>query len=163
MVLVCGPSVYAANSFYEQHNLVSDGFLPANHTDSNLVNAWGIAFNPFGFVWVADNGTGVATLYDGSGNPQSLVVTIPPVPGSTDHGNPTGIVFNGSSDFVVTRGAVSGPSRFIFASENGTISAWAPNVDATNAILMVNNSGSGAVYKGPDDEAHGLYGRIEAQ
>ena len=148
VTLLCGPSVYAASNFYQQHNLVSDGFLAADHTDPNLVNAWGIAFNPFGVVWVADNGTGVATLYDGLGNPQSLVVTIPPVPGSTDLGNPTGIVFNGSSDFVVTRDAVSGPSRFIFASENGTISAWAPNVDATHAILMVNNSASGSVYKG---------------
>jgi hypothetical protein len=73
------------------------------------VNPWGIVFNPFGFVWVADNGTGLATLYDGFGNPQSLVVTIP-------KGNPTGIVFNGSSDFVVTKGQNSGPGLFIFST-----------------------------------------------
>src|SRR6185503_1924243 len=59
----------------------------AEHTDPNLVNGWGVAFNPFGFVWVADGGTGVSTPYDGNGNPQSLVVTIP-------GGKPTGIVFN---------------------------------------------------------------------
>jgi anti-sigma factor RsiW len=27
-----------------------------------LINPWGLAFNPFGPVWIADNGTGVATL-----------------------------------------------------------------------------------------------------
>ena len=58
--------------------LVSDGAFAASHTDPNLKNAWGIAFNPKGFVWVANNGTGTATLYDGNGVVQSLVVSIPP-------------------------------------------------------------------------------------
>ena len=34
------------------------------------------------------------------------------------------------------------------SSENGTITAWAPNVDPTNALLVVDNSGSEAIYKG---------------
>jgi uncharacterized protein (TIGR03118 family) len=140
--------LHAAGNFYQQHNLVSDGATPADHIDPNLVNAWGIVFNPNTFVWVADNGTGVATLYDGAGLPQSLVVTIPPPPTSAGPSAPTGIVFNGSSDFVVTKGVVSSASVFIFATEDGTISGWAPSVDAKNGILMVDNSGSGAVYKG---------------
>jgi uncharacterized protein (TIGR03118 family) len=147
-VLLLSQSLFAASKFYNQHNLVSDGFVAADHSDPNLVNAWGIVFNPFGFVWVADNGTGLSTLYDGDGTPQSLVVTIPPAVGSTDTGNPTGIVYNGSSDFVVTKDTLSGPGRFIFASENGTIAAWAPNVDSLNAILVVDNSATGALYKG---------------
>ncbi len=80
-------------------------------------------------------------MYDGFGNPQSLVVTIP-------KGNPTGIVFNGSSDFVVTKEQNSGPGLFIFSTENGVIAAWAPAADPTNAILMVDNSATGTVYKG---------------
>lgn len=133
-------------TLYAQHNLVSDGGVPAPHIDPNLKNGWGVAFNPNGFVWVADNGTGKATLYDGNGVPQSLVVTVPG-PGGTQ-GAPTGIVFSSSNDFMVTKGAVSGPSRFIFATEDGTISGWAPNVDPTHAILAVDNSASNAVYKG---------------
>ncbi len=133
-------------TLYRQHNLVSDGGVPAPHVDPNLKNGWGVAFNPNGFVWVADNGTGKATLYDGNGVPQSLVVTIPG-PGGTQ-GAPTGIVFSSSNDFVVTKGSVSGPSRFIFATEDGTISGWAPNVDLTHAILVVDSSASNAVYKG---------------
>ncbi len=88
-----------------------------------------------------DGGTGVSTLYDGNGNPQSLVVSIP-------GGKPTGIVFNGSRDFVVTKGTLSGPAAFIFSTENGIIAAWAPAVDPTHAITVVDNSTSGAIYKG---------------
>jgi uncharacterized protein (TIGR03118 family) len=139
----------AEGNFYRQHNLVSDGFVAADNTDPNLVNGWGIAFNPFGPVWVADNGTGVSTLYDGAGKPQPLVVQIPPPANATGNGKPTGIVFNGSTGFTVSQGGVSGPSRFIFATEDGAIAGWAPNVDATHAIRVVDNStASGAVYKG---------------
>jgi len=138
----------AASDFYQQHNLVSDGFVPADNTDPNLVNAWGIAFNPFGPVWVSDNGTGVSTLYDGAGKPQALVVQIPPPANTSGSGTPTGIVFNGSSGFVVSKGSTSGPSRFVFATEDGVIAAWAPNVDPTHAIRIVDNSQTGAVYKG---------------
>ena len=33
-------------------------------------------------------------------------------------------------------------------TEDGTISGWNPEVDPTNAIIAVDNSGSGAIYKG---------------
>lgn len=140
-------------NFYEQHNLVSDGFVHADHTDANLVNAWGLQFNPTGPWWVADNGSGVSTLYDQAGAANSLVVTIPP--GASPAGNPTGIVFNGGPGFVVTEGANTGPARFIFATEDGTIAAWAPNVPppipSTQAFTVVPALGeppTGAVYKG---------------
>jgi uncharacterized protein (TIGR03118 family) len=96
----------------------------------------------------------VSTLYDGNGvpqplSPQPLVVQIPSPAGSDGPGNPTGIVFNASSGFVVSQGGASGASRFIFATEDGVIAGWAPNVDPTHAIRVVDNSAtSGAVYKG---------------
>jgi uncharacterized protein (TIGR03118 family) len=132
---------------YQQRNLVSDGFVTADHPDGNLVNPWGIAFNPFGPVWISDNGKGLSTLYDGAGNPQTLVVTIPPAAGAAS-ANPTGIVFNGSNGFVVTKGQLSGPAKFIFATEDGVIAGWSPTVDLTNAQLVKDNSPAGAVYKG---------------
>jgi uncharacterized protein (TIGR03118 family) len=138
---------HAGSDFYVQHNLVSDGAVAADHADANLVNAWGIAFNPFGFAWVADNGTGLSTLYDGLGNPQSLVVQIP-TPTAPTGGTPTGIVFSGSTGFVVTNNGVSGPARFMFATEDGIVAAWAPNVDATHALKVADRSAAGAVYKG---------------
>ena len=124
---------------YSNHVLVSDGSVPADFTDPNLKNGWGVSFNPQGPVWVSDNHTGKSPLYDGTGKPQSLVVTIPGVGGQA--GAPTGVVFSGGSDFVVTANnaagtPVSGPSRFIFVTEDGTIAGWAPNVNLTMAIVV---------------------------
>jgi uncharacterized protein (TIGR03118 family) len=59
---------------------------------------------------------------------------------------PTGTVFNGGSGFVVSANGQSGPARFIFASESGTISGWSPAVDAINSVVGVTTPG--AVYKG---------------
>jgi uncharacterized protein (TIGR03118 family) len=126
--------------------LVSDGVVSAAHADANLKNPWGVAFNPKGFVWVADNGTNVATLYDGNGVPQSLVVTIPE--GKNGSASPTGIVFNGTQSFTVTENGKSGVAAFIFAGEGGTITAWAPAVGPTNAFVMYDDGTGGAVYKG---------------
>lgn len=138
----------AANAAgYLQHNLVSDGAVAADHVDPNLVNPWGLAFNPAAADWVANNGTGTSTLYDGSGNILSLVVGIPAA-GGTPGGVPTGTVYNGTGGFAVSAGGVSGSGLFLFAGEDGTLSGWAPNVNSATAILAVDNSAAGNVYKG---------------
>src|SRR5262249_12869908 len=114
-----------------------------------LVNPWGLVFNPNAFVWVSDNGSGVSTLYDGTGAPQSLVVTIPHAAVTEDGlGHPTGIVYNSSTDFVVTKGGLSGPSVFLFAGEDGSISGWSQTVDLQHAVLALDHSAQGSVYKG---------------
>src|ERR1700678_3523190 len=89
---------------YLQTNLVSDTPGMAAVTDSNLVNPWGLSYAPTGEWWVSNNVTGTSTLYLASGTPESLVVTIPPAPGSTP-GSPTGTVFNSAgSGFSITEG-----------------------------------------------------------
>jgi uncharacterized protein (TIGR03118 family) len=136
------------NLLYQAHVLVSDGALPADHVDAKLINPWGVAFNPNAVVWLGDNGTGVSTLYDGNGVAQSLVVKIPPAAIGDGLGHPTGLVYNGSEDFVVSKGGVSSPGLFLFAGEDGSISGWAPSVDLTRAVKVVDRSAEGAVYKG---------------
>src|SRR5580765_3617661 len=86
-----GPA--AAQNAYVQRNLVSDLPGVAANTDTNLVNPWGIAFNPTGPFWIADNHSGLSTLYDGSGIPQALVVNIPSPGGLSPAGAPTGLIF----------------------------------------------------------------------
>jgi uncharacterized protein (TIGR03118 family) len=143
-----------AQGFYQQTNLVSDLPGVAAVTDPHLVNAWGMSHSSTSPWWISDNGTGVSTLYNGSGTPfppgSPLVVTIPPPLGSPAGtiAAPTGNVFNSTSSFAVTKNGVSRPAIFLFATEDGTISGWNPNVDPTNAILGVNQSASGAIYKG---------------
>ena len=140
----------SASSAYRQINLTSNVPGMAQHTDPNLVNAWGVAFFSGGPFWVSDQVTGLSTLYDSLGNPQSLVVTIPAapeLPGGTI-GSPTGIVANPTSAFVVSEKNVSGPGFFLFATLDGTISGWDPNVDTTHAVVAVDNFASHAQYTG---------------
>jgi uncharacterized protein (TIGR03118 family) len=127
-----------ANNSYTVHNLVSDGSVSGTATDLDLVNGWGIAASPTSPWWVADNGTDKSTLYNGSGVKQGLTVNVA--------GGPTGTVFNGSGDFVVSFGGASGPARFLFATEDGTIRGWNPGVDSPNT--EVGASSAGAIYKG---------------
>lgn len=132
--------------FYAMTPLVSDGAVAARFQDPSLKNPWGVAFNPTGFVWVANNHAGNSTLYDGNGKPQTLVVAVPGTGGGA--GAPTGIVFSASASFAVTKNGLSGPSRFIFAGEDGTISGWAPDVDRTNAVRVVDKPEAQSIYKG---------------
>jgi uncharacterized protein (TIGR03118 family) len=152
-----------ANRRFLQTNLVSDIPGLAAHTDPNLRNPWGTSTGPGLPIWVSDNAQGVTTLYDGAGNPQPgpkepLVVRIPaPASAGPDTtGTPTGTAFNPSSGgFVVTKAGLSGSSRFLFATEDGTLVGWNPAVDRTHAVIAVDRSGVtdpagdvGAVYKG---------------
>jgi uncharacterized protein (TIGR03118 family) len=133
---------------YSVTNLVSDGTIPAAHTDANLANAWGLTASGSSPWWVANNATGTSTLYNGNGvaqfPPTPLVVSVPNAP--------TGAVANTTSDFVVSNGASSGPARFIFATEDGTIRGWNPGVPppplSTQTEAAVDNSTAGSVYKG---------------
>jgi uncharacterized protein (TIGR03118 family) len=136
--------------FVTQTNLVSDGAVPAALVDPKLVNPWGISNLPGGPFWVSDNGAGLATLYDGQGAKQALEVTIPGAGGG--EAAPTGQVSNPGAAFLVSvvtpQGIKSGPAKFIFAGEDGGISGWNPNVDPTHAILKVDHTRDGAIFKG---------------
>jgi len=149
VTVVAAVGAYADS--YSWTNLQSDIAGVAQNTDRNLVNSWGMAVpSSNGPIWVSDNGTGVSTLYhlDGTAAPSPdnpLVVTIPAVQ-SGGTGTPTGIVFNSTPFFKVSKNGNSQPAKFIFASEDGMISGWNPAVDPTNAVPAVKVTGP--VFKG---------------
>src|SRR5881628_904538 len=120
---------------YSWTNFQSDIAGVAQHTDPNLVNPWGMAVSTGGTIWVSDNGTGVSTLYGQNGTANPLVVTIPTAVRNRGTGNPTGVVFNNTSFFQVTKNGTSLPARFIFVSEDGLISGWNNTLDPTHAII----------------------------
>ena len=140
-ILFAAAMAAAQTNSYKQTNLVSDGSVSAAHTDNKLINPWGIALLPGQPFWVADNNSGFATLYDQEGNKAQPTVQIPAPPGDMNPATPTGMVANGDGGFVVQ----NVPSQFIFDTEDGTISGWN---GTGNAILAVDNSAAGAVYKG---------------
>ena len=138
---------------FTQTNLVSDVPGMANATDSNLVNPWGLTLGLNSGIWIGENGSGLAASFDGSGQPlattsggSSTSVTIPAPGGGTSA--PTGVATNATSGFVVSAGGDSGPSTELFATEDGTIAGWNSSVAPANAVIAVDNSASGAVYKG---------------
>lgn len=69
---------------FTQTNLVTDdpGTHPAQITDPDMVNPWGMSFAAKGPFWVSANGSGLSTLYKvdpitQATAKQALVVSIP--------------------------------------------------------------------------------------
>jgi uncharacterized protein (TIGR03118 family) len=153
----------AGRNAYVVNKLVSDRQNEATFQDPVLQNAWGVAFSPAGSpFWVADNATGCSTLYGGDGVKVGLQVSIP-LPGNLvpptsckpvnpnnppTNAAPTGVIWNPSSAFLVPGTKLQ--AAFIFATEDGTLSAWAMGLtpNPNNAIIAADNSKKGAVYKG---------------
>jgi uncharacterized protein (TIGR03118 family) len=165
---------------YQQTNLVSNVPVTpaASVTDPNLQNAWGLVHGPTTPWWISNNAGGTSTLYNTSGlNPENpagqtpapvLVpvtivalnapggapgngVKIPNAPSQPAPGSPTSVMYNGSTtDFLLAPGK---PAVFLFVTEDGTIQGWNSGVNATTAVIEVDNSqvpnkNNGAVYKG---------------
>jgi uncharacterized protein (TIGR03118 family) len=128
---------------YQATILTSDIANISAFTDPNLGNPWGLVASSGGPWWVSDNATGLSTLYDGTGSPQSLVVTVPSWDGN-GAGSPSGIAFNSTSGFQLTPG---NPAFFLFVSEDGTVQGWNPSVNPNTSVIEVNNFFT-AVYKG---------------
>ena len=133
-----------AGNVYKVKRLVADQPGHAKATDPNLVNAWGLAAGPTTPWWVNAADSDVSTLYDGTGAIIPLVVDVA--------GGPTGLVYNGSTDFTVTDGSASGPSVFLFSTEGGTINGWNPAVPApspsTRSFVVADRTSEDANYKG---------------
>jgi len=138
-LLSLSSGTFAQQNGYSQTNLVANTAGVANHTDPQLSNPWGISFVPGQPFWIANNNGGTSTLYDAQGNKDQLVVGIPtaqhnPCP----QGCPTGTIAN-------TQAGSFGNGAFLFDTEDGLIANW---TGQGNAFTVVDNSASGAVYKG---------------
>jgi uncharacterized protein (TIGR03118 family) len=146
-VLSCTFAGCISANAYLVHNLVADQPGIADHTDPNLVNPWGNAFSATSPFWVGNNGSGTSTLYDGTGTPNAAIVVQIPSPGGVATGGAvSGVIVNATATaFLITPGA---QSQFAFCTEDGLIAGWNSGVDATHAKVLLDNSVSGAVYKG---------------
>src|SRR5271157_440915 len=136
------PQSTANNNAFFQRYLVSDIPGMAAYTDPHLVNPWAICESATSPFWISNQGSGTATVYNGSGVASAVVVSIPS--GATKQAltGPTGQVQNSSTGFVLSNGKAA---SFIFATQDGAVSAWN---GGTVATLMADNSSAGAVYTG---------------
>jgi uncharacterized protein (TIGR03118 family) len=134
-----------AGNAFGLRRLVSDQAGVAANVDPNLINAWGLAAGPTTPWWVNAADSDVATIYNGKGEIQPLVVDVA--------GGPTGMVFNDGLDFMVSDGMnPAWPSVFLFDTEAGTIRGWNPQVPppapSTQTFVVADRSGEDANYKG---------------
>jgi uncharacterized protein (TIGR03118 family) len=143
MVLVLGTcSLPSHAQQYQVTDLVSDQSGVAPAIDANLVNPWGMSRSSGSPWWISDNGTGLSTLYAGTGTAAALVVTIPTGdPTASATGTPTGTVYNGGTGFVLPNGK---PAVFMFVTEDGTVSGW----NGGTAAVIMDNTRSRSVFKG---------------
>ncbi len=140
---VSAANINSQNAFVV-HKLQSDVPGRAANTDPDLVNGWGITASTTSPWWVADNGTHRSTLYNGNTGLKVPTVIVD-VAGAGGPANPTGVVFNGSTEFVITGSTgVTSAARFIFDSEDGTVSGW----NGGSASVVKATSLNGAIYKG---------------
>jgi uncharacterized protein (TIGR03118 family) len=147
IVLAAAICARAQNS-YSVHGLVSDLPGMADQLDVNLKNPWGLAASGTSPFWISNNRTGTATVYNTFGKPfpdaSPIIVTIPSSGGVSGASSPTGQVFNDTGSFELAPGK---PALFLFCAEDGAISGWNSSV-SPSALKLVDNSGSGAIYKG---------------
>jgi uncharacterized protein (TIGR03118 family) len=136
--------------FFETRLLVADEEGVAEHVDMQLVGPWGIASGPETFLWVANEESSTATLYDGNGGIHDDAVggvpVILPKPSGREDTGPTGIVFNTSEGFRLGDSPTMAPAHFLFATSAGTLIGWNPEVDLFDGVIAVDNSEGGAVY-----------------
>jgi uncharacterized protein (TIGR03118 family) len=142
----------AAAQPYVNQVLTDNICCEESHFDRRLAKAWGVAFDPTGFAWVAANFAGRAELFDGEGNPQSLSVRIE-VPPLFNGGFVTGLAFNAGDAFPIPNSfAAATPARFLFVTLEGTILGWtpgsSPSPQNTLAPIIINNFVRGDVYTG---------------
>ena len=164
LAIGCPP---AAASYIQSNLVANSAAYDPLILQPEMVNAWGIAIRPAGFgghFWVTSNGFGTSNEFvgDAGGVPlfqDGLKFVMVPGPGG-GQGTPTGVVFNGSGNFVITQSlpggpTITGPSRFMFVTDSGTLSAWTEqsNPDGSftrpgESLITVDKSAEGVQYFG---------------
>jgi hypothetical protein len=116
--------------------------------------SWGIVATSTSPFWISLNGSGLSGIYDGNGNANALIVSVPGPAGTAAPGQqcratafgpgaPSGIIVNDTSAFMMG----GTPASFIFSSEQGVIAGW-NGAAGKSAAIMADRSAAGAVYKG---------------
>jgi uncharacterized protein (TIGR03118 family) len=170
-----------ASAQYQQTNIVSNGFVPAEIINPNLINPWGVSSAVGGPFWISNQDSNFQNLSTGNSSAVSTLLSVPAtgaapsqpglivnVPnqgnaaGNLDTNGPTGQVSpqaagitTNPTDFQVVgpNGGTSHEANFIFANQDGSLSAWAgansgTPIANTTATLLPTTVVAGASFTG---------------
>lgn len=161
-----------AQNKYVQTNLVANkAKYGAEITDEKLINGWGVATRPAGaggHFWVEGKDISFQYVGDVKNSPDPKLHTLHQddvphikIPVGGDEAFTTGVVFVSSKDrFIITQKMdgvepIIAPSKFMFASDGGIISAWTErkNADGSfdrplDAVTVIDESESGVQFFG---------------
>lgn len=137
------------NEYYKVKLLVTNLLKnedASTKTDVNLRAPYGIVIQKQNTnsgqpeIWVANTNSGFVTHYSLQGCPllQTNLVVPSADPTNQPVGSPTGIVYNSTSGFVITKGNLSGKSILLVSTSDGLIAGWNPAVDPVNFIIAHN-------------------------
>ncbi len=135
-------SVNQIKNFVQINLVANNGEYPPARIDPVLKNAWGLVFTPNGFAWISAQAGHVSTVYNGEGMQVRPPVNIPS-PGGPTGGNPTGVVFSGSTTDFILPAPNNQPARFLFVGVDGILSGW-NGAAGNNAVLIKNNVATSA-------------------
>jgi len=138
------PTNSTTTTGYDITDLVADttGY-PGVHIDATLANAWGIAIDNTGVIWVCSNHGSVVASYNANGIAQIAPIIVP-ARDSIAGGAPAGAIENTTTDFSIP---LYGVSSQIFSSEDGIITARNNTVQG-KAVVVAKSASANAVYKG---------------
>lgn len=135
---------------YQVTNILSDGYVPAANTDTSFVDPWGVSGGRNLWIDTAVTGFSYVVPINTPAPPALPVVfkaVVPPAPGTTGPGQPTGTIQNPTTGFILSNGA---KASFLFATLDGTVSGWNSLTSAggNNSLIAINNSARKAIYTG---------------
>jgi uncharacterized protein (TIGR03118 family) len=105
LTIACGSAIGCTSSSSSESRDYRRTDLITDRDDPDLVNPWGVAVNDDGEIWIANNGTGTATVVGEDGRV------------SDEYGGDLDV-----GDEIT--GVVADPRGFVFASESGALFAW---------------------------------------
>lgn len=125
-------------------------------TDINLNTPYGIVIQQKNTssgepeLWVANKKSGLVTHYTASGQIMCQTNLLVPSadPTKSQYGSPTGIVYNYTSGFLITKNGITAKAQLIVSTDDGLICGWNQSVDPMNFIIVYNGNALGNSYKG---------------
>jgi uncharacterized protein (TIGR03118 family) len=154
LLTACGRDTKYYYAAFDRLDLVTDRDGEAIGTDANLVNPVGLQVSPSANFWVANNGTGTLTAYAPDGTavpaeePRVVRLPVPASLGADTLSRPTAIGYYGGSKLQIQLDGRQDSARYLVATEEGTILGYNAALDLGNAAIAVDNSATGAVYRG---------------